>query len=203
MKAEDLIPAGDRARKHLRVAQALATLSTKGRQPALSTVKEALTKVQGPQPAVAMAIILQYSKRHPLHERGKWLIAAGEALQEYRLSDYADQKEAELAHEQIEQHTGLYKAELSRIEKMRERFSLALLCVLVTAILMTIGYFGYTFVQSINTGSKDPTQATVEKTAVEKSSEKKADENKAAPKPLQNDPKQTNKDKKPVKPVGK
>ena len=110
---------------------------------------------------------------------------------------------AELAHEQIEQHTGLYKAELSRIEKMRERFSLALLCVLVTAILMTIGYFGYTFVQSINTGSKDPTQATVEKTAIEQSSEKKADENKAAPKPPQNDPKQTNKDKNPVKPAGK
>ena len=57
--------------------------------------------------------------------------------------------------------------------------------------------------KSINTGSKDPTQATVEKTAIEQSSEKKADENKAAPKPPQNDPKQTNKDKNPVKPAGK
>lgn len=202
MKAEDLIPAGDRARKHLRVAQALATLSTKGRQPALSTVKEALTKVQGPQPAVAMAIILQYSKRHPLHERGKWLIAAGEALQEYRLSDYADQKEAELAHEQIEQHTGLYKAELSRIEKMRERFSLALLCVLVAALLMTIGYFGYIFVQGIKSDAKEEVKAAVEQPTDKKPNQKPAP-GKTPAAPTKAETKPTETDKKTANPAKK
>jgi len=203
MKAEDLIPAGDRAKKSLRVAQALATLSTKGRQPALSTVKEALAKVQGPQPAVAMAIILQYSKRHPLHERGEWLKAAGEALQEYRLSEYADQKEAELAYEQIEHQTALHKAELSRIDKMRERFSLALLCLLVSLMLTGLAYFGYTVVQSINSASKEPDKHTAEKITVEKSPGNKADENKAAQKSPPNDPKQANKDKKIAPPPGK
>lgn len=203
MKAEDLIPAGDRAKKSLRVAQALATLSTKGRQPALSTVKEALTKVHGPQPAVAMAIILQYAKRHPLHERGKWLIAAGEALQEYRLSEYADQKEAELAYEQIEHQTALHKAELSRIDKMRERFSLALLCLLVSLMLTGLAYFGYTVFQSINSASKEPEKHT----AVENSSDKKTDSKPAAaktpPAPTKAEPKPAEPDKKTAQPAKK
>jgi len=174
MKAEDLVSPGDRAKKNLRVAQALAALSTKGRQPALSTVKEALTKVQGPQPAVAMAIILQYSKRHPLHERGEWLKAAGETLQEYRLSDYADQKEAELAQDYIEHEHALYEAEIERIEKMRERFSLAILCLLVTVLLTSLVYFGYTFVQGMNQDDKLAPQAVSEKPADKKTAPKPA-----------------------------
>jgi hypothetical protein len=174
MKAEDFIPAGDRAKKNLRVAQALATLSTKGRQPALSTVKAALAKVQGPQPAVAMAIILQYSKRHPLHERGEWLKAAGETLQEYRLSDYADQKEAESAQDYIKHEHALYEAEIERIEKMRERFSLAILCLLVTVLLTSLSYFGSTFVQRMKQNDKKPPQAVGEKPADKKTTPKPA-----------------------------
>ena len=202
MKAEDLIPAGDRAKKHLRVAQALATLSTKGRQPALSTVKEALAKVQGPQPAIAMAVILQYSKRHPLHERGEWLKAAGEALQEYRLSDYADQKEAELAHEQIEHQTALHKAELSRIDKMRERFSLALLILLVSLMLMTIGYFGYTFVQGIKSDAKEEVKAAVEQPTDKKPNQKPAP-GKTPAAPTKAETKPTETDKKTANPAKK
>ena len=202
MKAEDLIPAGDRAKKHLRVAQALATLSTKGRQPALSTVKEALAKVQGPQPAIAMAVILQYSKRHPLHERGEWLKAAGEALQEYRLSDYADQKEAELAHEQIEHQTALHKAELSRIDKMRERFSLALLILLVSLMLMTIGYFGYTFVQGIKSDAKEEVKAAVEQPTDKKPNQKPAPRKTPAA-PTKAETKPTETDKKTANPAKK
>jgi hypothetical protein len=174
MKAEDLISPGDRAKKNLRVAQALAALSTKGRQPALSTVKEALTKVQGPQPAVAMAIILQYSKRHPLHERGEWLKAAGETLQEYRLSDYADQKEAELAQDYIEHEQALYEAEIERIEKMRERFSLAILCLLVTVLLISLYFFVRNFAQEMKQDDKQPPQAVGEKPADKKTTPKPA-----------------------------
>lgn len=202
MKAEDLIPAGDRAKKHLRVAQALATLSTKGRQPALSTVKEALAKVQGPQPAIAMAVILQYSKRHPLHERGEWLKAAGEALDEYRLSDYADQKEAELAHEQIEHQTALHKAELSRIDKMRERFSLTLLILLVSLMLMTIGYFGYTFVQGIKSDAKEEVKAAVEQPTDKKPNQKPAP-GKTPAAPTKAETKPTETDKKTANPAKK
>jgi hypothetical protein len=195
MKAEDFIPAGVRAKKNLRVAQALATLSTKGRQPALSTVKEALTKVQGPQPAIAMAIILQHSKRHPLHERGEWLKAADETLQEYRLSDYADQKEAELAQDYIGHELTLYKAEIARIEKMRERFSLAILCLLVTVLLTCLAYFPYKLLKEKEQDDKKPSPALGEKQPDNKHdpmtapAKTPAAPNKAEPKPAEPDKK--------------
>ena len=202
MKAEDLIPAGDRAKRHLRVAQALAVLS-KNRPYSLSQVRDALSRVQGNQPAVAMAIILQYSKRHPLHERGEWLKAAGEALQEYRLSDDADKKEAGLARDHIEHELELFKAEIERIETMRERFSLALLCLLVTLILTSLGYFGYTFVQGLRTPDTEQGKASVEKTVAEKNggekpSEKKPDEKAGTEKTTKGQPKKSDKEKKPA-----
>ena len=202
MKAEDFIPAGVRAKKNLRVAQALATLSTKGRQPALSTVKEALTKVQGPQPAVAMAIILQYSKRHPLHERGEWLKAADETLQEYRLSDYADQKEAELAQNYIEYELTLYKAEIERIEKMRERFSLAILCIVVTVLLTSLYYFGSTFVQGTKLDAEKPAQAGDQKQP-DKKNDPKLSPAKTPAAPTKAEPKPAEPEKKTPKPGNK
>ena len=206
MKAEDFNPGG-RAKRHLRVAQALALLS-KNRAPSLGRVRDAISRVQGNQPAVAMAIILEYSKRHPLHERGEWLKAAGEALQEYRLSDDADQKEAELARDYIEHELTLYKAEIERIEKMRERFSLAILFLLVALMLVSLSYFGYTLLQGLNNPNKDQEKPTTEKVAAEKKGteklpEKKPEEKHGAEKTSKSEPKKTEKEKKPSKPPGK
>lgn len=207
MKAEDLIPAGDRAKRHLRVAQALAMLA-KTRAPSLSRVKDALARVQGNQPAVAMAVILEYSKRHPLHERGDWLKAAGEALQEYRLSEDADQKEAELARDHIEHEISLHKAEMERIERMRERFSMAILGLLVTLLITGIVYFGYTFVKGLNERDNEKGKPSVENIApdakgVEKPAEKKAEEKTAGEKASKPDAKKADKDRKPATPSGK
>jgi hypothetical protein len=161
MNSEDLLSEGERAKRHLRIAQVLALLA-KSRRPSLVEVQAATTRLQAKQPAVAMAIILAHAKRQPLHERGDWLKAGAEALHAYRLGDGADQKEADLAHEHIEREIFLHKAELARLEKLRERVSLALLCLLVTAMLVTIGYFGYTFVQGIKQDAKEPAQAVIE-----------------------------------------
>lgn len=141
MKAEDLLTEGERAKRYLRVAQALALL-TKSRNPSFVEVKAATTRLQAKQPAVAMAIILAHAKRQPLHERGDWLEAATEALRAYRLGDSADQKEADLALEHIEKETSLHKAELARREKLRERLSLALLCLLVAGMLLGLIMIG-------------------------------------------------------------
>jgi hypothetical protein len=147
MKAEDLLSEGERAKRHLRVAQALALL-TKSRKPSFFEVQAATTRLQAKQPAVAMAIIMAHAKRQPLHERGAWLEAAAKALREYRLGDGADQKEAELAHEHIEKETSLHKAELARREKLRERLSLALLCLLVAGMLLGLIMVGINYAQS-------------------------------------------------------
>lgn len=147
MNTEEHLTEGERAKRHLRVAQALAQLA-KIRRPSLDEVKAATTRLQAKQPAVAMAIILAQAKRQPLHERGDWLDAAAGALREYRLGDGADQKEAELALEHIEKQTSLHKAELARIEKMRGRFSLALLCLLVTAMLLGLILIGINYAQN-------------------------------------------------------
>ena len=201
MNSEDLLSEGERAKRHLRVAQALAQLA-KNRRPSLAEVKAATTRLQAKQPAVAMAIILAHAKRQPLHERGDWLKAAMEALHAYRLGDGADQKEADLAHEHIEKETSLHKAELARLEKMRERFSLALLCVLVTLMLMTIGYFGYTFVQGIKSDAKEEVKAAVEQPTDKKPNQKPAPgktpaaTTKAETKPTETDKKTANPAKK-------
>lgn len=206
MKAEDFNP-GARAKRHLRVAQALALLS-KNRAPSLGRVRDAISRVQGNQPAVAMAIILEYSKRHPLHDRGEWLKAAGEALQEYRLSDDADQKEAELARDYIEHELTLYKAEIARIEKMRERFSLAILFLLVALMISAIVTFGYMFVQGLNNPNKDQEKPAIEKPAAEKKEaekppEKKPEEKHGAEKASKAEPKKADKEKKLATPPGK
>jgi hypothetical protein len=169
MNSEDLLSEGERAKRHLRIAQVLALLA-KSRRPSLVEVQAATTRLQAKQPAVAMAIILAHAKRQPLHERGDWLKAGAEALHAYRLGDGADQKEADLAHEHIEREIFLHKAELARLEKLRERVSLALLCLLVIVLLTSLGYVGYTFVQD----AKEPVQAKVEKSSDKKTDPKTA-----------------------------
>jgi len=211
MKAEDFNP-GARAKRHLRVAQALAQLS-KSRAASLGRVRDAITRVQGNQPAVAMAIILEYSKRHPLHERGEWLKAAGEALQEYRLSDDADQKEAELARDYIGQEVLSYNAEMERIEKLRERFSMGILLLLLLLMAGALIYIGYAFIPK-----PEGEETKTEKPAATKSAEtKKADAKPEAGKNVDKKPepkreadkapaaevKKTDKDAKPTKPAGK
>lgn len=212
MKAEDLLSEGERAKRHLRVAQALAMLS-KMRAPSLNRVKGALSRVQGNQPAVAMAVILEYSKHHPLHERGVWLEAAGMALQEYRLSEDADQKEAELARDHIEHELSLYKAEIERIEKIRERFSLALLFALVAAMIAGLVYIGYSFAPPDTAMSSEADKSTTPKKNDEKTAAPKTDPDKTkaphaegkstAEKPKPAETKKTDKDSKSANPVGK
>lgn len=212
MKAEDLLSEGERAKRYLRVAQALALL-TKSRKPSLHEVQEATTRLQAKQPAVAMAIILAHAKRQPLHERGTWLEAAAKALREYRLGDGADQKEAELAHEHIEKETSLHKAELDRIEKMRGRFSLALLCLLVAAMIAGLIYVGYSIAQRDTAKPSEADKSTTTKKIDEKPVAPKTDPAKTkalhnegkspAQKPAPVEAKKTDKDSKTAKPVGK
>jgi hypothetical protein len=201
MNAEEHLTEGERAKRHLRVAQALAALS-KTRNPSLKSVQDAVSRLQVNQPAVAMAIILAQAKRQPLHERGEWLKSAAESLRAYRLGDAADQKEADLAHEQIERELGLHKAELTRLEKMRERFSLALLCLLVASMIAGLVYLGYTFWPTEKQESKEPA-----KHAAEKQTDKKIDPKTATAKttPASNkaETKPAETDKKTAKPTGK
>lgn len=212
MKAEDLLSEGERAKRHLRVAQALALLA-KTRRPSLAEVKAATTRLQAKQPAVAMAIILAQAKRQPLHERGDWLEAAAKALREYRLGDGADQKEADLAHEHIEKETALHKAELARIEKLRERLSLALLCLLVAGMLLGLIWVGINYAQSQpdkGTGKEKPAATT---TTEDKSAPPKAEGSKPkdpqsgtrppADKPKAADSKKSDKDSHPANPAKK
>jgi hypothetical protein len=216
MKAEDLIPAGDRAKRHLRVAQALAQLS-KSRTPSLSQVKEALAKVEGNQPAVAMAVILEYSKRHPLYLRGEWLRASEKALQLYRLSDDADQKEAELARDHINHEIESYNAEMERLETLRERLSMGMLSLLLLLMVGTLIYIGYSFnskpegeelkADKPASAKTDETNKAVAKpdakTDVGKKADKKPDEKRETDKAPAPETKKADKDAKPTKPAGK
>lgn len=174
MKAEDLLSEGERAKRHLRVAQALALL-TKSRKPSFLEVQAATTRLQAKQPAVAMAIILAHAKRQPLHERGDWLTAATEALRAYRLGDSADQKEADLAHEHIEKETSLHKAELARREKRQERLSLTLLCLLVTGMLLGLILIGINYAQSQPDKGTEKEKPAATTTAEDKSAPPKAE----------------------------
>lgn len=216
MKAEDLISAGNRAKRHLRVAQALAQLS-QTRTPSLNQVKEALSKVEGKQPAVAMAVILEYSKRHPLHLRGEWLDACVEALRRYALSEDAEKVDAGLARDHLEHEISAYNAEILRLEKLRERISMGILSLLLLLMAGTLVYIGYAFIPKPegaenNTDKPAESKATeVKKTetkpvakpdagkSVDKNPEPKREAEKAPPA----EAKKTGKDAKLTKPAGK
>jgi len=224
MKAEDLIPAGDRAKRHLRVAQALAQLS-KTRTPSLNQVKEALAKVEGNQPAVAMAVILEYSKRHPLHLRGEWLDACVDALKRYALSDDAEKVDAGLARDHLEHEISAYNAEILRLEKLRERLSLGILSLLLLLMAGGLIYIGYAFIpkqedekpkadkpvesKTAETKKADakpdakPDAKTDAKTDAGKKSDKKPEPKREADKTPAPETKKADKDAKPTKPAGK
>lgn len=201
MNAEEHLTEGERAKRHLRVAQALAVLS-KTRNPSLTSVQDAVSRLQVNQPAVAMALILAYAKRHPLHERGEWLKSAAESLRAYRLGDAADQKEADLAHEHIEHELDLHKAELRRIENLRERFSMALLVLLVTSMIACLIYLGYAYWTSASQESKDPVKPVAEQPADKKNDPKTATA-KPTPTSSKAETKPAETDKKTAKPTGK
>lgn len=147
MKAEDLISPGDRAKRSLRIAQALAQLS-KMRAPELLRVQDVLTRLAGTQPAVAMALTMEYAKRQPLHERGPWLKAAAELLGHYRLSTDADQLEADKARDYLNTQEALCQAECDRRERNRERWELAVLGLLVALMLTLLLYAALRFMQN-------------------------------------------------------
>jgi hypothetical protein len=206
MNAEEHLTEGERAKRHLRVAQALALL-TKSRKPSFFEVQAATTRLQAKQPAAALAIIMAHAKRQPLHERGDWLEAAAKALREYRLGDGADQKEADLAHEHIEKETSLHKAELARLEKLRERLSLALLCLLVAGMLLGLILVGINYAQSQpdkGTEKEKPaaTTTTEDKSASTKAEGAKPKDPQSGTKPPADKPKpaapKTDKDSKPA-----
>ena len=216
MKTEDLIPAGDRAKRHLRVAQALAQLS-KTRTPSLNQVKEALSKVEGNQPAVAMAVILEYSKRHPLHLRGEWLDACVDALKRYALSDDAEKVDAGLARDHLEHEISAYNAEILRLEKLRERLSLGILSLLILLMAGGLIYIGYAFipkqedekpkadkpVESKTAETKKADAKPDAKTDAGKKSDKKPEPKREADKTPAPETKKADKDAKPTKPTGK
>lgn len=174
MNPEDLIPAGERAKRHLRVAQALTMLS-RSRAPALSAVLSALERVRGLQPAIAMAIVLEYSRRQPLHARAAWLEEASGLLGQHRLGEDADQKEVELAEQHIQREKAAVKAEVERIDRNRERLSMLLLALLVTLGVAMLALFAYKFVQNLR--NEDPAQgAPAAVKTVDKPPEKKPEE---------------------------
>jgi len=160
-----------------------------------------------------MAIILEYSKRHPLHERGEWLKAAGEALQEYRLSDDADQKEAELARDYIEHQVLSYNAEILRLEKLRERFSMGILFLLLLLMAGTLIYIGYSFNAKQEGEETKKDKPTTPKSAETKPADTKSDAGKIGNKKSEpkrepdkapaDEVKKTDKDAKPTKSAGK
>lgn len=201
MNVEEHLTEGERAKRHLRVAQALAVLS-KTRNPSLTSVQDAISRLQVNQPAVAMALILAYAKRHPLHERGEWLKSASESLRAYRLGDAADQKEADLAHEHIEHELALHKAELRRIENLRERFSMALLVLFVTSMIACLIYLGYAYWPTESQESEDPAKPVAEKSADKKNDPKMATA-KTTPASAKAEAKPAETDKKTAKPTGK
>jgi hypothetical protein len=155
MKAEDLISPGDRAKRSLRIAQALAQLS-KMRAPELLRVQDVLTRLAGTQPAVAMALIMEYANRQPLHKRGPWLKAAAELLGQYRLTTDADQLEADQARDYLNAQEALCQAECDRRERNRERREMVVLGILVALMLTLLWYAAFLLTQK----SKEPTTSS-------------------------------------------
>ena len=182
MKAEDFKQPGERAKRLLRVAQALTVLS-KSRAPSLSQVNDAITRLKGRQPAVAMALLFEYAKRRPLHERIEWLNAAQETLKEYRLSENADKEAANLVSEYLTYQFELCKTEIQRQEKMRERISMIYLGIVIVLILGVLGYILYSYTLKNDSGDKKPETPVSEKiVSVEKTNETKSDKDKPSPK---------------------
>jgi hypothetical protein len=155
MKAEDLISPGDRAKRSLRIAQALAELA-KVRSPTLPRVREMLSRVAGTQPAVAMALIMEYANREPLHLRGPWFSVAAEMLSQYRLSEDADLQEADRVQEYLSARNMLYQGECERLERNRERWELVVLSLLVALILILLVYSAFFFTKK----SEEPTTSS-------------------------------------------
>jgi hypothetical protein len=155
MKAEDLISPGDRAKRSLRIAQALAELAM-ARSPSLPKLQETLTRVAGTQPAVAMALIMEYANRQPLHLRGPWFSAAAEMLNQYRLSEDADLQEADRAQEYLSAQNMLHQEELKRREQNRERWELAVLSLLVALILTLLGHSAILFMKKNKEPASNP-----------------------------------------------
>jgi hypothetical protein len=183
MKAEDLISPGDRAKRSLRIAQALAELA-KARSPSLPKLQETLSRVAGTQPAVAMAFIMEYANRQPLHERGPWFSAAAEMLSQYRLSEDADLQEADRVQEYLSDQNMLYQEECERRERNRERREMVVLSLLVTLIITLLGYSAFLFTKK----SEEPTTSS-NQTKDQTTANQPANAQKAGPPLPQTEPK--------------
>ena len=183
MKAEDLISPGDRAKRSLRIAQALAELA-KARSPSLPKLQETLTRVAGTQPAVAMALIMEYANRQPLHLRGPWFSAAAQMLSQYRLSEDADLQEADRVQEYLSAQNMLYQEECERRERNRERREMVVLSLLVTLIITLLGYSAFLFMQK----SKEPTTSSNQEKGADTANQTE-DAQKAGPRPTKTEPK--------------
>jgi len=162
MKPEDFKQPGERAKRLLRVAQALTVLS-KNKAPTLSQVNDAIIRLKGRQPAVAMALLFEYAKRRPLNERIEWLNATKDALKEYRLSEDADKEAAKLVSEYLEQQLEICEAEIEKQEKISERISMIYLGIGVILILSLLGYIAYSRPQKNDSGDKKTETPIIEK----------------------------------------
>ena len=173
MKPEDFKQPGERAKRLLRVAQALTVLS-KSKAPTLSQVNDAITRLKGRQPAVAMALLFEYAKRRPLHERIEWLNATQDALKEYRDSEDADNEAAKLVSEYLKQQLEICEAEIEKQEKISDRISMVYLGIGVILILSLLGYIAYSRPQKDDSGDKKTETPIIEKTSnVENSASEK------------------------------
>jgi hypothetical protein len=174
MKAEDFKQPGERAKRLLRVAQALTVLS-KSKAPTLSQVNNAITRLKGRQPAVAMALLFEYAKRRPLHKRIEWLNATQDALKEYQLSEDADKEAANQVSKYLEQQVEICEAEIEKKEKISERISMVYLGIGVILILSLLGYIVYNLTQKNDSGDKKTETPIIEKSSnVENSASEKA-----------------------------
>ena len=174
MKAEDFKQPGERANRLLRVAQALTVLS-KSKAPTLSQVNNAITRLRGRQPAVAMALLFEYAKRRPLHKRIEWLNATQDALKEYQLSEDADKEATTQVSEYLERQLEICEAEIEKQEKISERISMVYLGIAVILILSLLGYIAYNPQQKNDSGDKKTETPIIGKSAnIENSASEKA-----------------------------
>jgi len=162
MKAEDFKQPGERAKRLLRIAQALTVLS-KSKAPTLSQVNDAIIRLKGRQPAVAMALLFEHAKRRPLHERIEWLNATQDALKEYRDSEDADKEAANEVSEYLVQQREICEAEIEKQEKISERISMIYLGIGVILILSLLGYIAYSRPQKNDSGDKKTETPIIEK----------------------------------------
>jgi hypothetical protein len=164
MKAEDFKQPGERAKRLLRVAQALTVLS-KSKAPTLSQVNDAITRLKGRQPAVAMALLFEYAKRRPLHKQIDWLNATQDALKEYRDSEDADKEAVNRVSEYLKQQLEICEAEIEKQEKIRERVSMIYLGIATMLIIGVFGYILYSYTQKNDSGDKKTETPIIEKSS--------------------------------------